>query len=116
MEKLTGATISRTIADAGDRGHNAPQPFQVYSTGQKRGVTPAIKRIFKRRAAIEPVIGHLKDGHRMSRNQLAHSSGDAINAALAVVGYNFRLLLWWLEALLCLILAALFPHQLAHCP
>src|SRR5271155_1338254 len=49
MENLTGATITRTITDAGYKGHNAPRPFQVYTTGQKRGVTPEIKRIFKRR-------------------------------------------------------------------
>ena len=42
--------------------------------------TPEIKRLFKRRAAVEPVIGHIKDGHGMGRNQLAHSTGDAINA------------------------------------
>ena len=48
-------------------------------------------------AAIEPVIGHLKDDHRMGRNYLAHSSGDAINAMLAAVGYNFRRLIQWLR-------------------
>lgn len=41
-------------------------------------------------AAIEPVIGHLKDDHRMGRNYLAHSIGDATNAVLAAPGYNFR--------------------------
>jgi len=111
MEKLTGATITRTITDAGYKGHNAPRPFQVYTTGQKRGVTPEIKRIFKRRAAVEPVIGHLKDGHRMGRNQLAHSTGDAINAVMAAVGYNFRLLVRWLALLLRLLLAALQQTQ-----
>jgi IS5 family transposase len=45
--------------------------FKVYTSGQKRRVTPQIKREFKRRAAIEPVIGHLKEHHRMGRNQLA---------------------------------------------
>jgi IS5 family transposase len=38
------------------------------------------------KAAIEPVIGHLKEHHRMGRNHLAHASGDAINAVLAAVG------------------------------
>lgn len=41
-----------------------------------------------------------KSWHRMERNYLAHSTGDAINAVLAAAGYNFRLLLRWL-ALLC---------------
>ena len=61
----------------------------------------------RRRAAVEPVIGHLKEDHRMGRNYLAHSSGDAINAVLAAVGYNFRLLLRWLRLLLFGILTAI---------
>jgi transposase, IS5 family len=85
----------------------ATTPFKVYTTGQKRRVTPQIKREFKRRAAIEPVIGHLKEHHRMGRNHLAHASGDAINAVLAAAGYNFRRLLAWLSFLLLSILIAL---------
>ena len=43
----------------------------------------------------------------MGRNYLGHSAGDAINAVLAAVGYNFRLLLKWL-ALLCAVIRGLF--------
>jgi IS5 family transposase len=64
----------------------------------------------RRRAAVEPVIGHLKNEHRMDRNYLHHRSGDANNATLAAIGYNFSLLLRWLRLLLCLILAALPEH------
>ena len=60
----------------------------------------------RRRAAIEPVIGHLKAEHRMGRNYLAHHAGDAVNAVLAAAGYNFHLLLRWLERLLSKFLAA----------
>ena len=93
----------RILVDAGYKGHKAPQShkFRVFTAGQKRRVTPAIKWQMKRRAAVEPVIGHLKDGHRMGRNYLAHSQGDAINPILAAVGYNFRLILKWIR-LLCL--------------
>ena len=111
MEGLIGNTIERVIGDAGYRGHNAPRPFQVYTAGQKRGVTPEIKRAFKRRAAVEPVIGHLKEHHRMGRNQLAHRTGDAINAVLAAVGYNFRRLIAWFRLFLCVFLASLCPTQ-----
>ena len=108
-QKLIGNTIERIITDAGYRGHNAPpeHKFSVYTTGQKRRVTPQIKRDLRRRAAVEPVIGHLKDDHRMGRNHLAHSSGDAINALLAAIGYNFRLLLRWLKLLWWYIVLAL---------
>ena len=46
------------------------------------------------------MIGHLKAEHRMGRNYLAHHAGDAVNAVLAAAGYNFHLLLRWLELLL----------------
>jgi IS5 family transposase len=73
-------------------------------------MTPSIKREMRRRAAIEPVIGHIKNEHCMDRNYLAHSSGDAINAVLAAAGYNFRLLLNWLSLLLRLCLVILFAQ------
>lgn len=101
IERITGATLSRILTDAGYKGHNAPDShkFRVFTAGQKRRVTPAIKRQMKRRSAVEPVIGHLKSGHRMNRNYLAHEQGDAINPTLAAVGYNFRLILKWIKAL-----------------
>jgi transposase, IS5 family len=110
MEELIGNTIQRLHADAGYRGHNAPPDykFKVYTSKQKRRVTPQIKREMRRRCAIEPVIGHLKNEHRMERNYLHHRRGDANNAVLAAVGYNFRLLVRWLRNFLRLILLAHF--------
>ena len=72
MEALVGNTIERIVADTGYRGHNAPtdHKFRVFVSGQKRGVTPTIKRELRRRSAVEPVIGHLKAEHRMGRNYL----------------------------------------------
>jgi transposase, IS5 family len=109
MEELVGNTLDRILTDAGYRGHNAPPShrFKVYTAGQKRGVPDKIKRLMRRRSAVEPVIGHAKNEHRMDRNYLAHRIGDANNAVLAAVGYNFSLLIRWLKLLLCLLLAAL---------
>jgi len=109
IEQLVGNTIERLHVDAGYRGHNAPPDykFKVYTSRQKRRVTPAVKREMKRRAAVEPVIGHLKEEHRMNRNYLAGRRGDANNAVLAAAGYNFRRLFEWLALLLSAILAAL---------
>ncbi|WP_167858777.1 IS5 family transposase, partial [Methylobacterium nonmethylotrophicum] len=108
IEAQVGATLTRILADAGYKGHNAPPThrFKVYTAGQKRGMTPALHRQMKRRAAVEPVIGHLKDDHRMGRNHLAGAHGDAANAVLAAVGYNFARILAWLRLLLSLLLAA----------
>jgi IS5 family transposase len=86
MEQMIGNTIERALTDAGYRDHNAPpsHKFKIYTAGQKRRVTE----------------------HRMGCNHLAHRAGDAVNAMLAAVGYNFRILLRWLSLLLGAILAA----------
>jgi IS5 family transposase len=117
MEALTGNTIGRILADKGYRGHNAPPDykFRVFIAGQKRRMTPKIKRQMRRRSAVEPVIGHLKSEHRMGRNYLWYRQGDAINPVLAAAGYNFSLLIRWLRLLLAQILAALF-HALLLSP
>ena len=47
----------------------------------------------KRRSAVEPVIGHLKEEHRMGRDYLAHRHGDLNNAVLDGAGSNFRRLI-----------------------
>ena len=67
----------------------------------------------RRRAAVEPVIGHLKAGHRMDRNYLKGRHVDRANAVLAAAGYNFRLLLRWFEALLRAVIAALLKARSA---
>jgi transposase, IS5 family len=74
MEALVGNIIERLLADKGYRGHNAPPhcKFKVFISGQKRRVSPKIKRELRRRSAVEPVIGHLKSEHRMGRNYLWH--------------------------------------------
>ena len=56
--------------------------FVVHITGQVRRVTRRIRPV-KRRAAVEPVIGHLKAEHRMGRNHLKGRDGDRANAILA---------------------------------
>jgi IS5 family transposase len=76
-------------------------------------VTSAIKREMRRRSAVEPVIGHLKNEHRMDRNYLAHRHGDLNNVVLAAVGYNFRRLIRWLRDLLRLVLAMLVLQPIA---
>lgn len=113
MEALIGRDIKRIFADAGYRGHNALEThkFRVFTQGQKRGVTGALKKLMKRRAAVEPVIGHIKNEHRMDRNYLTGKAGDAINAILAAAGHNFRLLLNWLRDFLRLLLTAIFSAR-----
>lgn len=56
-----------------------------------------IKKELKRRSVVDPIIGHLKSDHALGRNVLKGIDGDKVNALLAGIGYNFRLLLRWLR-------------------
>ena len=109
LEALTGIETRRIHVDKGYRGHNHQHKFRVWITGQVRRVTRPIRREMKRRAAVEPVIGHLKAEHRMGRNYLKGRDGDRTNAVLAAAGYNFALLLRWLRKLLRALLQTLIP-------
>ena len=106
-QRLTGREIERVYVDKGYRGHDAPNPRRVFISGQKRGVFGTIKRELRRRSAIEPVIGHMKAEGHLDRCYLKGQAGDAANAVLSAVGYNFRRILAWLSSLLRLILAHL---------
>jgi len=72
-----------------------------------RRVIRDIERKLKRTPGLEPVIGHLKNDHRMDRNFLIGKEGDAANAVLAAVGYNFARLLAWLREICCALLTSL---------
>jgi IS5 family transposase len=109
IKKLIGSESSGSTSMAAIAATTRPHlSVQGHTSKQKRRLTPQIKREMRRRSAVQPVIGHLKAGHRMDRNYLAGRHGDANNAVLAAVGYNFRLLIRWLTFLLRLILAAWF--------
>jgi len=99
--------MSAPAKAGGYRGHNHPNKFRVWISGQVRRVTASIRREMKRRAAVEPVIGHIKAEHRMDRNYLKGRDGDRINPVLAAAGYNFSLMLRWLAALLRALIAML---------
>lgn len=113
MEQLTGVEVRRIHVDKGYRGHSYPHAFRVWISGQVRRVTRTIRREMRRRAAIEPVIGHVKAEHRMDRNYLKGRDGDRANAVLAAAGYNFALLLRWFQILLRALIAALLRTPLA---
>jgi len=69
MEKLTGREPRNGVCDRGYRGE---------------------RKYFRKRAGIEPVIGHLKENHRLSRNYDRGIIGDEINVMLAAAAFNFK--------------------------
>ena len=97
-QNIGAKPVQRVIVDRGYKGHGIKDK-QVFISGAKRGVTPQIRRELKRRQAVEPVIGHAKSDCRMDRCFYKGIEGDRINAFLAVIGYNFRLLGKWLAKL-----------------
>ena len=60
------------------------------SPGQSYYEKRKVKKKFCKREGIEPVIGHLKSDHRMMRNYLKGTLGDAVNTLMADAAYNMR--------------------------
>ncbi|WP_424140802.1 IS5 family transposase [Roseomonas chloroacetimidivorans] len=106
VETLTGSCPSLAVVDRGYRGHGV-QGSRVLISGTRRGLTPRLTRLLRRRSAIEPEIGHMKtDGH-LARCALKGTLGDALYAVLCGCGHNIRKILVHLRALLAAILASL---------
>ena len=99
---MTGCYPEEVYCDNGYRGKKVHEGLQckVFIPGTKQKVTAAQKKRLKRRNAIEPVIGHLKEDHGMARNYLKGRIGDEINALMASCGFNLKKLLKSLRAFL----------------
>ncbi len=103
VEILTGQRPKEVFVDLGYRGHNAPENIKVYHRNLKRGITCRLKRDIKRRSAIEPMIGHMKNDGKLRRNWLKGADGDAFHALLCGCGHNLRMILKKLRLLCALI-------------
>lgn len=92
-EIVSGIRAKEAFVDLGYRGVMASN-VSIYKARQKRGInTRRLKRALKRRNAIEPVIGHLKNDGLLRRNYLKGELGDAMHAILCGAGHNIRLIL-----------------------
>lgn len=90
----TGAIPHTAYVDLGYRGVDADNPdIAIKHRGKAKTLTPTEWKHLKRRQAIEPIIGHLKQDHRMDRCHLKGEMGDRIHAVLCAAGYNLRWLL-----------------------
>ena len=94
VNNLIGSRVSEAYVDMGYRGHDYDGEVTVRVDKRQRGKTPRpLWRWMKRRAAVEPSIGHLKTEHRLERNRLKGVAGDAFNAILSAAAMNFQKLL-----------------------
>jgi IS5 family transposase len=89
-EKLTTITIDQATCDLGYRGHNVTGKNILIVPRDKRKGTAPMKLWWRRRNAIEPIIGHEKSDHRLERNRLAGEFGDRVNVLLSACGFNFK--------------------------
>ena len=109
QQRLTGIILKNNFVDRGYRGvkevlgtkiiiPDAPNKERTPYEKQK------LRKGFKRRAAIEPKIGHLKQDHRLSRNFYKGIKGDNNNVMLAAAAMNFKRMMnkWKLNPLLFL--------------
>jgi IS5 family transposase len=102
------------FVDQGYRGHNYEGDIEVHVDKRHRGrIAKSLWRWMKRRAAIEPGIGHLKREHRMDRNRLKGEEGDRFNAIMSAAGMNFLKLIKWVSDFLRLFRGDLFGFQRA---
>lgn len=95
IERILGHVPKICLGDRGYRGkskidntriHIPKPPGKNASTAMK----DEMRKRFQRRAAIEPVIGHLKSDHRLNRNYLKGFTGDQINLLMAAAAFNFK--------------------------
>jgi len=97
VERLTGIKPREANADLSYRGHGIVKEdsgCEVILSRQKRGMTPAKRKRQRRRAAIEPVIGHCKNDRKVGpRNWLHGEHGDCVNAIAMATGFNLRKIL-----------------------
>lgn len=106
VEILTGVKPSLALADRGYRGVQPPAGVRLLLS-HTRGLPKALKKLLKRRQAIEPTIGHMKTDGLLARNWLKGCEGDAIHAVLCGAGHNIRLILAHLRVLLLALIGLL---------
>lgn len=90
----TGQRPQTAYVDLGYRGVDADNPgVAIKHRGKFKTLNASERKMLKRRQAVEPIIGHLKQDHRMDRCYLKGEKGDSLNAVLSAAGYNIRWLL-----------------------
>jgi IS5 family transposase len=114
VRRIYGRTLRLLAGDRGYRGQACCGDTKVVIPDVPKDTdTPYMRtkkhKLFKKRAGIEPVIGHCKSDHRLGRNFYKGLFGDSINVMLAAAAFNFkramrlllclveRVLKWWNE-------------------
>ena len=110
LEQTSRLTAKAPVTATVDRGYRGishvgntqiiiPKSFVKSITKYKQN---KLRKHFKRRAAIEPVNGHLKTDNRLNRNFYKGIFGDNINVMLRAAAFNFkRMMNKWKSSFSC---------------
>jgi transposase, IS5 family len=113
-QRLTGISAKSIFLDRGYRGPKQINQTNINVPVPDKKITKSKRKRHRRRAAIEPVIGHLKQSYRLGRNFLKGVKGDQINVLLAAAAMNFkRVINSWKQGLISFYLN--FVQNLLNC-
>ena len=105
-ERLNGKEAKDAFVDRGYRGVSTYKETTIHVPKPDKNISKSKRKKHSRRAAIEPVIGHLKQDYPLCRNYLKGIIGDNMNVVLSAAGMNFKraMILWRTEAIRCWLL------------
>lgn len=95
MDENLDYVPEEVVYDRGGRGRTEIKGVQISTPKpplkrDNRYAKIKKRKKFRRRAAIEPIIGHLKTEFRMEQNYLTGEKSPQINAFLAATGWNLK--------------------------
>lgn len=101
VEATRGKAAKQAVCDRGYRGKREVNGTRIVLPSKalkqdNRYQRDKKRKQCKRRAAIEPIIGHLKSDYRMAKNYLKGAIGDHINLLMAACAWNLK---QWLPAI-----------------
>lgn len=100
-QEITKTRILTGFVDKGYKGHDVnPDDTRIFISGQRKDISKTFKKQLKRRQAIEPIIGHMKNDGKLGVSRLKGVVGDKINAVLTACGHNLRMIARYLRKLL----------------
>lgn len=100
-QRLNDKEATNVFVDRGYKGIKQYKSSIVHVPKPDKNISRKKRKHHSKRAAIEPVIGHLKSDYRLCRNYLKGILGDQINVILAAAAMNFKRVmnLWRTEAI-----------------
>ena len=94
--KTTQKELKAAVVDRGYKGMTKVGETNIIIPNPKKdsklspGEKTLKRKLCRGRAAIEPLISHLKHDHRMMKNFLKGVKGDIINAIMAAAAFNLK--------------------------